>query len=238
MTFKIGIISTCVGAEEVYRKHLSEIEQIIALLKAVRTEWQFNTYRAYLGEYPENIDDCDGYVFSGSPVSVNAPDVWIDETLDYIRRLHAVEKSMIGICFGHQAIAKALGGKVAESPEGWSLGSITVRFSGQASWMIPQKDALQLFAAHCEQVVIPPNRAKILGRTDACPIASFSIGNHIFTTQHHPEMTAKFVASAIDYLSLNLDPGIIHRARVSLKYDAENAHFAEWMAKFLERTAT
>jgi len=110
MSLKIGVLSTCVGAEEIYQKHMSESEQIELRLKSIRPNWHFKTYRAYIGEFPESLKSCDGYVLSGSPASVNTKAGWIDRTLDYIRRLHDSRISMIGICFGHQAIAKALGG--------------------------------------------------------------------------------------------------------------------------------
>ncbi len=235
MSLKIGIVSTCIGAEALYQKYLSESEQIALRLKTVRPDWRFETYRAYLGEFPSHNDSCEGYIFSGSPASVNIEDEWINETLSFIRELHASKISMIGICFGHQAIAKALGGEVAHSKEGMSLGCVKVHFSGQMPWMSPQRDFLRLYAAHDEQVMVPPNGAEILAQTDACPIASFSIGNHIFTTQHHPEMTQEFIAAVIDYLSSGIDHEIIHRARTSLEYMADNNCFATWMANFLER---
>jgi len=235
MSLKIGVVSTCIGAEAVYQNYLSESEQIALRLKTVRPDWRFETYRAYLGEFPSHNESCDGYIFSGSPASVNIESEWTDETLNFIRELHASKISMIGICFGHQAIAKALGGKVAHSKEGLSLGCVKVSFSGQMPWMYPQKDVLRLYAAHDEQVMVPPNGAEILGQTDVCPIASFSIGNHIFTTQHHPEMTQKFIAAVIDYFSSDIDPEIARKAKKSLEYVANNNCFAEWMANFLER---
>lgn len=237
MSLKIGILSTCVGAEVLYQKHISESEQIELRLKSIRPNWRFKTYRVFIGEFPENIRSCDGYVLSGSPASVNNKDGWIDKTLDYIRRLHDSQISMIGICFGHQAIAKALGGKVELSPGGWSLGSVKVQFSIHTPWMHPQKDELRLYAVHNEQVMLSPKGAKNLGKTDACPIASFSIGNHVFTTQHHPEMTAEFISDVVDHLSSELETNIIHRAKSSLEYGDDNDCFADWMANFLENKA-
>jgi len=234
MSLKIGVLSTCVGAEEIYQKHMSESEQIELRLKSIRPNWHFKTYRAYIGEFPESLKSCDGYVLSGSPASVNTKAGWIDRTLDYIRRLHDSRISMIGICFGHQAIAKALGGGVEFSPVGWNLGSVKVRFSSHTHWMRPQKDELRLYAVHNEQVVIPPKGSKNLGKTDTCPVASFSIGNHVFTTQHHPEMTGEFISDVVDHLSLELDTDIIHSAKTSLQYGDDNDCFAEWMANFLE----
>jgi GMP synthase-like glutamine amidotransferase len=234
MSLTIGIISTCLGTEEFYHKCQRESELIENRLKSVRPNWHFKSYRAYVREFPKHINSCDGYVFSGSPVSVNAKDGWVADTLDYIRELYAAEKSMIGICFGHQAIAKALGGQVELSPKGWSVGAVKVKFFGQTPWMQPWKEILRLYAVHNEQVVIPPKGSVILGKTDSCPIASFCIGNHVFTTQHHPEMTSEFISSVVDHLTAELDTDIIHRARTSLGYGDDNDRFSEWMANFLE----
>ena len=80
MSLKIAILSTCIGAEAFYQKHLSESEQIEFRLKIIRPNWHFKTYRAYIGEFPENMKSCDGYVLSGSPTSVNTKAGWIDKT--------------------------------------------------------------------------------------------------------------------------------------------------------------
>ena len=60
---------------------------VLNILKTARPDWQFSTYRAYVGEYPDRVAACDGYVISGSPASINAQDGWIGEILDSIRIL-------------------------------------------------------------------------------------------------------------------------------------------------------
>jgi len=235
MPLKIGILSTCVGAEELYEKYASEDKQIANRLSNVRPDWCFETYRAYMGEFPDPIDACDGYVISGSPASVNARAEWVGGTLSCIRKFFSGGHPMLGICFGHQAIAKAFGGKVELAKNGWNLGSINVHFQGQAPWMHPRRNVMRMYAVHNEQVVSPPNGAEILGHTDTCPIASFRIGNHVFTTQHHPEMTVEFMTHVVDLMASELDPEIISRAKASLEFQADNDFFAQWMASFLER---
>lgn len=234
MSLKIGILTTCIGAEKIYQNHLSDGEQIASLLKSVRPNWSFDIYRAYIKEFPNQMESCDGYVIGGSPASVNAQDEWVSETLNYIRKLYTNRRPMFGICFGHQAIAKALGGRVESSQNGWALGSVKVYFSDHATWMTNRRDIMRLYAIHNEQVVVPPNGADVLGQTDTCPIASFRIDNHIFTTQHHPEMTAEFMEGVVDHMERYMDKEIILKVKDSLKFGADNIHFAEWIASFLE----
>jgi GMP synthase-like glutamine amidotransferase len=100
--------------------------------------------------------------------------------------------------------------------------------------MKPRKAVTRLYAIHNEQVVTPPSGAEILGHADNCPIASFRIGNQIFTTQHHPEITPDFMASVVEYMASELDGEVIRRAKASLEFEVDNDCFAEWMAKFLE----
>lgn len=178
MSRKIAILSTCAGCEAVYQGFLSETEQIQAILTVNRPNWHYTRYRLYENNLPD-IDDYDAFIFSGSPASINDDHDWVQACLTLIRDIYSTDKKMIGICFGHQAIAKALGGEVIYAPQGWSLGSVKIDFFVEHPWMLPARNSLSLYAVHNEQVLSVPEGAQILARASHCPIDS-----HILTMWH------------------------------------------------------
>jgi len=163
-------------------------------------DWQFAFYQAHKGELPENVTDCDAYAVTGSPNSVNDDDPWIEPLLDFIREIDTHKIPTIGICFGHQAIAKALGGEVINAGKGWRLGITKTHYRTQKPWMNPDFDSLQIPAAHHDQVIALPERAEVLGGNDYCPITSIGVDDHFFTTAYHPEMTVGFLADMVHHL--------------------------------------
>jgi GMP synthase-like glutamine amidotransferase len=141
---------------------------------------------------------------------------------------------MFGTCFGHQAIAVALGGKVARNGAGWGLGATTTTFTRHLDWMRPRHEEIRLYCAHNEQVVDLPARAIVLGHDAIATVSAYAIGDHILCTQHHPEMTPDYVDGLLDYMAFDVDPAVIGHARNSVADGAEGAKFAHWIADFYD----
>ena len=83
---------------------------------------QIHSYEVQFGDYPATLDECDAYLITGSKVSAYDDIPWINELKIFVCALHQHQKKLIGICFGHQLIAEALGGKVERSKRGWHVG--------------------------------------------------------------------------------------------------------------------
>ncbi len=237
MTRHIAIVSSICTDEFRLAEFDDEVQQIASSLQRCEPTWTFSSFRACEQEFPTELDGIDGVVFSGSPSSVNEPQAWIDGLLDGIRHLHQQRMPMAGICFGHQAIAKALGGQVDRNPGGWCLGAVPVTWSAHAPWMQPAQASLSLYALHKEQVLVPPPGAVITARSAACPVAGFRLGEHIMTTQHHPEMPTGFVAAVLDILERSPEgaalAGAMADARASLALRVDSAVVMRWMANLL-----
>ena len=162
----------------------------------------------------KSLRSFDGFVITGSPASVHDDDAWVGQLSDLIRTLHAQKAPLFGACFGHQAIAKALGGKVEANPGGWVFGSTQMGISTPTPWVEAQR--FRLYGAHIEQVTQMPEGATNIMTSEGCPIGGFRIDDHVFTTQNHPEMTPNFIAALIDELEDEKPADVIARARTSL----------------------
>ncbi|ASJ70304.1 type 1 glutamine amidotransferase [Granulosicoccus antarcticus] len=239
MSRNIAIVSNVNMPEGPLSHFEDEFEQIASGLLLHEPTWKFTRYRPYLGEYPQDLNAYDGVVFSGSPSSVNEPEPWISEMLELIRTLHKMKKPMAGICFGHQAIAKALGGHVGINPDGWSIGAVPVDWKTHSSWMQPAKRDLRLYAIHNEQVLELPDGAEMTATAQGCPFAGFRIGTHVMTTQHHPEMPKEFVGAVLEWLKAPLEHGpdvkSLIRADESLKQEVDGALMMGWITQFLSQ---
>ncbi len=233
MSRRIAILLTSNDESAFARRFPNDGEKVSILLRTQRPDWRYRVWSVKDGEFPASTD-ADGYIITGSPASVHDSLDWITRLLALIRDLHARRVPLVGLCFGHQAIALALGGRVEISPGGWRMGIAATHFSKKLPWMAPYQPTLELYASHCEQVTQLPATAQRLGGDDFCPIASFAIEQHILTTQYHPEFSPTFMAELTEVLVRKLPVEVIAQAREELQREAQGEVFAQWMVNFLE----
>lgn len=195
------------------------------------------SYRVYMtigGEVPQDINEQDAYLITGSPLSVLDDLDWLPALYDFVRRCDQAKKPLLGACFGHQAIAVALGGKVERANVGWNVGVESCRFTHRKAWMTPHVSEMPLYVFHQDQVTQLPDGAELLGGSHKCPNASFAIGDHIFTTQAHPEFSEPFIRAVIDFTQQYFAVEE-HRAILeSLNQGQMGAVFAQWAANFFQ----
>lgn len=261
MSLRIAILLTNNDDSAFAQAFPNDGQKVANLLRPLRPHWQFSVVRVIDGELPASADAFDGYVITGSPASVNDDRLpWVPRLLDFIRQLHAGRHRTIGLCFGHQAIARALGGQVQRNPQGWCLGLHATQWvaplPGTTPWMAPPRAHTTLLAAHNEQVTQLPPGAQGLSRSDFCPHGAFSLGSHIVTTQYHPEMSPLFMHALLKHLyawathphtqaaaaAARLSLATLHAAHDSLagidplqaEPLADAQVFAQWMVQFLE----
>ena len=186
-------------------------------------------------ELPGSLDGHDAYIVTGSSNAVYDELPWLEELFAFIRRLHAAEKPTLGVCFGHQAVAQALGGKVEKAAGGWGLGVRPVPFFGRRPWMpaSAKPPVVHLLHSHQDQVVEPPRGVETLAGDRFCPHACMAAGNHLITVQGHPEFDRDFVRAKIDALAGELPDGGA-RALRSLDIPDDGALFARWIRRFWE----
>ena len=184
------------------------------------------------GRFPDSVNECDGWLCSPSRMSTYDPVDWLADAEQLLREIIAVETPYVGICFGHQLLAQALGGLVEKSPAGWGVGVRDFNVVQHRSWMDPARDEIALIGSHQDQVVRLPADAELLFSADYCPNGGFAIGERAWTIQVHPEfipdLADHLLAGRIDLIGAEK----VSKARATLNRPLDRHVVASWIARF------
>lgn len=178
----IGILQTGMSPEAL-APSLGDYPDLFARLLAGRG-FSFRTFKVVEGEFPADVHDCDGWLITGSRHGVYEDHPWIPPLEAFIRASFAARVPVVGVCFGHQIIAQAMGGKVARYDGGWAVGATEYDFGGEK---------LVLNAWHRDQVLEAPKGAEVLASNDFCANAALLYPGRALTVQAHPEFRPEFV---------------------------------------------
>jgi GMP synthase (glutamine-hydrolysing) len=148
-----------------------------------------------------NVRDVQGVIVSGSPAMVTDRAPWSERTAEWLREAVAGEVPVLGICYGHQLLAHALGGEVAFNPRGRHIGTVDVHLKVEA-----KKDRLfgvfaeelHVAVSHRQCVITLPPDATWLAETERDPHHAFRVGHLAWGVQFHPEFDANILRAYVD----------------------------------------
>ena len=241
MTRRIAILNNNTDTSAFAQRFPDDGQKVAAGLRAQRPDWQYEVWHARDDALPPDPDVYQGWVLTGSVASVHDDAPWMRRLGALVRHLHHRQVPLVGLCFGHQMVAHALGGQVGASPGGWRIGTAPTHYHPAACaalpWMQPAQASITLFAAHQEQVLQPPPGAKVLGGDDFAPSAALRIGQHIFTTQYHPELSRDFMLALLDEHATLWPAPLVAQARQQVQQPVDATLFMRWAAQFLAQTS-
>ena len=231
---KIGVLEAGLLRELMADRFVPYPMKFERLLGLSRREFAFETVSVVRGEIPTSIHDCDGWLITGSPHGVYDPLDWLAPLEDFIRDLAQAQVPLIGVCFGHQIIAQALGGKVVKSSKGWGVGLHQYRIDQKQDWMDAVPQQVGIYAFHQDQVVECPPSAQVFSSSDFCPFAGVSYGDSIISVQAHPEFNETYVTALLDAYGGSVVPtDVTEQARASMRdRQADTQLLANWFAEF------
>lgn len=230
---KIGILETEQLKPEIVKQYGSYGDMTIRLLRAVDEDVSFQTYQVISGEYPNDSNDCDAFLITGSKASAYDNEPWIKQLESYITTLAEQQQKLIGICFGHQLIAQALGGKVEKSNKGWGVGVMASDVLQNKSWMQPAQEQYSLLVSHQDQVVELPDGAERIAGSDFCINSSYQVSNHILGFQGHPEFTVEYAQQSMDKRRKIIGEERYQQAQGSLDKTIDHRTVARWILNFV-----
>lgn len=230
---KIGILQCDDVNEELQIAHGNYPQMFSMLLQELVPESELPVYRVLDGQLPERADECDAYLITGSKHGVNDGLPWIESLCSFVRTLWAEQIPLIGVCFGHQLMAKALGGTVRKAEQGWGLGLSYNQILERRDWMQPFKDHLDLLVSHQDQVAILPPQAQLLASSEFCPYYLVQYGEHFLSVQGHPEFTKGYSRDLLKMREPALPPARVRAAVVSLSAEPDGQLMMQWLVRFL-----
>jgi GMP synthase-like glutamine amidotransferase len=192
-------------------------------------DFEVQSFDVTAGEFPDPAAH-DAVLITGSPAGVYEDLDWLPGLFDFIRA--AKDRKMVGVCFGHQAMAEALGGHVEKSDKGWGAGLHRYTITRPEPWIDGARE-IAAPASHQDQVVVQPPHTEITVSSDFTPYAGLAWTDRpAISFQFHPEFTPEF-AKALIAERYDRVPSP-DAAIASLDAPNDNARIGGWIRRFLK----
>ncbi|WP_050387442.1 type 1 glutamine amidotransferase [Bradyrhizobium pachyrhizi] len=186
------------------------------------------------GETLPDPTTLDAILITGSSAGVYDDVAWIAPLEAFVRTAHDKRIPTVGVCFGHQLIAQALGGTVRKSEKGWGIGRHVYRIAPDNGLI--NGETIAVACSHQDQVVNPPASARTILSSEFTPHAALLYANGTtLSVQPHPEFTADYADALCDLHRGRAPDALIEAAKTSLTEPLDHATLGGMITRFLTR---
>jgi GMP synthase-like glutamine amidotransferase len=231
---RITIIETGLVNGRYRERHGTYPQMFARMIAAADPLVAFDTVSIPNGERLPDLTAVDAVLITGSPAGVYDAFDWIAPLEDFVRAAHDRRIPTVGVCFGHQLIAQALGGTVQKSDKGWGMGRHVYRLA-QDNGLIAG-ETIAVACSHQDQVIAPPASARTIMSSDFTPHAGLLYaGGTTLSMQPHPEFSIDYADELCDLHRGRAPDAVIAAAKASLAEPLDHAKLGGVIARFLTR---
>lgn len=203
-----------------------------AMFRALLPGLEFEIFNVCDGNFPSSPGDCEAWMITGSKHSVYDEVDWILRLKVFVQNIYRHRAPCVGVCFGHQMIGEALGGKVEKSPNGWCVGVHEFEVFENESWMQPFQPKLNVLMSCQDQVLQLPPDSKVLARSPLCPVAIFTVGKTMLGIQGHPEFSKEYDRALMEGRQEKIGERTFQKGIESLALPVGRSLMANWIFNF------
>lgn len=233
----VTIIETGLVSPKNREQHGSYPQMFAEMIRAADDSVTSDTVSIPAGDPLPAARELQAILITGSSAGVYDGFDWIAQLEDFVRAAHDAKVPMVGVCFGHQLIAQALGGVVRKSDKGWGLGRHVYDVAPGNG--ILDGTCIALAASHQDQVIAPPSGAKTILSSDFTEHAALLYpGGTTLSVQPHPEFSVGYALACCEmaHSKGHAPDGLVAAARASLAKPLESAKLGSAITRFLNRT--
>lgn len=228
---RVGLL-VCDHVAPEFRPAAGDYPDMFRRMFARHSHVEIRPYDLTAGEFPGSPRDCEAWITTGSRRSVYENDGWIEGMAELVREIARAEQPFVGVCFGHQMLAHALGGTVERSDAGWGVGNQVVEVP-EPPWWLPRR-SFRILNSHQDQVTELPPGGRVLGGNDHCPISLMQVGEKMVGLQGHPEFGPAYMRTTLQARRGSLIPeAIAARGLETLEVPPDTEALAEALVRFM-----
>ena len=235
---RLGILQTGKVNEALVGSFGEYPDMFARLYRAADPRIEPRSYAVVDGELPGSPAECDAWLITGSRHGVYDGLPWIEPLKAFLRRARAEGVPIIGVCFGHQIMAEAFGGRAEKSDKGWGVGVQEYALGTLPGWMEDAPVRMAVHVLHQDQVTAVPADATCLASSPFCDYAMLAYGDpeapEAISIQSHPEFDEPFMRALVERIGGDrIPPETAEAALASLGAPVASADFVRWSLAWL-----